>query len=84
MDFGDAAVVDGRVLAAAAERLIHIAGEALPPELAHLAAGPMAVALPPRTEQAYAATWAAFRAWRWGRSPIITAAPASCGRPPTR
>jgi hypothetical protein len=59
---------------AQAERLIRIAGEALPSELAHLAAGPMAAALAkavdfaqsavgPRTEKIYADTWTTFRSW---------------------
>jgi hypothetical protein len=59
---------------AAADQLIRIAGEALPPDLAHLAAGPMATArakavdfaqasVSSRTERIYADTWAAFRDW---------------------
>jgi integrase len=85
MDSSDAAVSPGTapIVAAArpdsretvaAERLIRIAGEALPAELAHIAAGPMAAALAkavdfaqsavaPRTEKIYADTWAAFRSW---------------------
>jgi integrase len=67
------AAVDPRQRAAA-DRLIRIAGEALPAELAHLARGPMAAALAravdfaqasvaPRTQQLYAATWQAFGDW---------------------
>jgi integrase len=55
-------------------RLARIAGETLPPELAHLAAGVFGealakavdyaqTALAPATEKIYADDWAAFRAW---------------------
>jgi integrase len=78
--------VEGR--SAEAERLVRIAGEALPPALAHLAAGPMATALSkavdfaqasvaPRTEKIYADTWAAFRSWCEAHdAPCLPAAPA--------
>jgi integrase len=58
----------------AAERLVRIAAEALPPELAHLATGVMAASiakavgyaqstLSETTEKIYADDWAAFAAW---------------------
>ena len=72
----------------AAARLIRIAGEALPPELAHLAEGSLAEALgkavdyarhsiSPTTEKIYADDWAAFSTWCAGhRAPYLPAAPA--------
>ena len=73
---------------AAAARLTRIAAEALPPDLAHLAAGPMAAALAravdfaqsaiaPRTEASYAATWRQFCDWcERHHAPTLPAAPA--------
>ena len=70
------------------ELATRIAGETLPPELAHLAEGPMADALSkavayaqrglsPTTEKTYADDWAAFRAWCLGhRAPYLPAPPA--------
>lgn len=81
------AAVDSRQKAAA-DRLIRIAGEALPADLAHLANGPMAAALSkavdfaqasvsPRTEQLYAATWQAFGDWcDRHQAPALPASPA--------
>jgi integrase len=72
----------------AARRLVRIAGEALPPELAHLAEGPMAEALQkavafarrsvsPTTEKIYADDWEAFCAWcRSKNAPHLPAPPA--------
>ena len=72
----------------AAARLIRIAGEALPPELAHLAEGSLAEALgkavdyarhaiSPTTEKIYGDDWAAFSTWCAGhRAPHLPAAPA--------
>jgi len=72
----------------AARRLVRIAGEALPPELAHLAEGPMAEALQkavefarrsvsPNTEKIYADDWEAFCDWcRSKNAPHLPAPPA--------
>jgi len=72
----------------AARRLVRIAGEALPPELAHLAEGPMADALAkavsfarrsvsPTTEKIYTEDWDAFRAWCQAKNaPHLPAPPA--------
>lgn len=72
----------------AAARLVRIAREALPPELAHLAEGGLAEALTravdyarhavsPATEKIYADDWSAFAAWCAGhRAPALPAAPA--------
>jgi len=72
----------------AARRLVRIAGEALPLELAHLAEGPMAEALQkavafarrsvsPTTEKIYADDWEAFCAWcRSKDAPHLPAPPA--------
>lgn len=72
----------------AAARLVRIAGEALPPELAHLAEGSLATALAkavdyaqrsvsPTTEKIYADDWSAFRTWCVGHhAPYLPAAPA--------
>ena len=59
---------------AAVQRLVRIATEALPPELAHLASGPLAESLAKavdfarhsiaeRTEKTYADNWIAFQIW---------------------
>ena len=59
---------------AAVQRLVRIATEALPPELAHLASGPLAEslakavdfarhAIAERTEKTYAENWTAFQVW---------------------
>lgn len=72
----------------AAYRVRRIAGEALPPELAHLADGPFGEALgkavdfaqrsvSPRTEKLYTDDWATFRSWCAGHSaPYLPAPPA--------
>ena len=84
------AATDGTAAApspAMAARLARLAGEALPPELAHLVAGVFGDALAkaveyaqhsiaPATEKIYADDWAAFRAWcRAHRAPYLPAPP---------
>ena len=73
---------------AARRRLARIAGEALPPSLAHLADGPLGEALTkavgyaqrsvsPTTEKIYQDDWVAFRAWCAGHgAPALPAPPA--------
>jgi hypothetical protein len=97
LDFGATAGTEGTVEAtgepanpraqAAAERLIRIAREALPPQLTHLAAmewprrspsvGFRQSSVSLRTEKIYADTWAAFCDWCDAHhAPVLPAAPA--------
>jgi integrase len=81
-------ILEREAAARAHNRLIELAREALPPELAHLAEGPMAEALAkavdyarasvsPTTEKIYQDDWAAFRAWADDKAaPSLPAPPA--------
>ena len=87
MEFRSGALMH-QIAQTVADRMVRIAGEALPPELAHLAEGPMAEALAkavdfaqasvaPRTEKLYGSTWAAFCSWCDAhRAPSLPAHPA--------
>ena len=85
---GGSAVSSPKLTSAAAQRVRRIAGEALPPELAHLASGAFGEALTkavdfaqrsisPRTEKLYGDDWAVFRNWCAGHGvPYLPAPPA--------